>query len=31
VPHPLRAQHVGDAVLFHPGLVAVAQAVRRQP
>jgi hypothetical protein len=30
VPHPFRLENVCDAVLVHPGLVAVPQAVRGQ-
>ncbi len=29
--HPLGPEQVGDPCLFHPGLMAVPQAVRRQP
>ena len=28
--HPFGPEQVGDACLFHPGLVAVPEAVRRQ-
>jgi len=31
VAHPFGPQEVGDAIFLHPGLVAVAQAMRGQP